>query len=290
MEKFTVLSDSSCDIPARMAKQNMIGIVPLKVSFDRVHKLTEGVDIQIDEFYNRLKTEPKTPKTYYPTVREYVGHFKAALAEGKDVLCLCLSSKLSKGYECACSARDILAYANKQNKVVVMDTLLAAGAQAALTLNAARLRDKGLTIDDAYKKLEALRDGSVTIFTVESLEQLARGGRMSKATATMGALLHINPIIYMENGALVSRDKAIGREKAVHKLERLVIEAIDKKMNDYEFTLFHSRSLAEAQKIEHDLKSIHGAKWFNPTVEVGMSIGAHTGASVLAINCMKKIV
>lgn len=289
MGKFMIFSDSSCDIPEKLAMEHNVILVPLKVSFDRVNKLAEGVDIDINEFYERLKTETLVPKTYFPTVREYVTMFKSALDKGNDVLCLCLSSNLSKGYESACNAREIMSRVYKHNKVVIFDSLTATGGQAALTLNAARLRDAGLSVDEAYKKLEVLRESSITIFTVSSLEQLARGGRMSKATAAMGKFLHINPIIHMINGHLVSREKAIGRSKAISLLKKLAVETINKKTNDYEFTVIHSRSFLEAKEIEQDLQTEYNIRWFNPMIEIGASIGSHTGASVVAINCTKRI-
>lgn len=289
MNNFAVYSDSSCDLPEALIKQREINIVPMKISFDRKTRLTDNVDITVGGFYERLKTSELVPKTYFPTVRDFVDAFKKTLERGQDVLCLAISSKLSKAYHNAANAADILSYIYKDRKIIAIDTLQATAAHASLILGAAGLRDRGVEISAARDILERAKKSAVTIFTLSSLEQLAKGGRMSAATATFGKLLRINPIIYIEDGALEAKSKAIGRKKAIDKLKKLVIKEIGGNAGDYDFVVFHSRSPEEAQELESDLKLEYGIKTICKPIEIGATIGSHTGATAVAVSCVKKI-
>lgn len=288
MRHFAVISDSACDMPANMVRQQDVDIVPFTVSFDKINKLTEGVHITNDEFYRRLESSDVMPKTYFPTVGDYVASFKKRLEQGQDILCLCLSSKLSKSYVSALNAQKILSYTYPDRKIVVMDTLLASGAQSLLLLDAVKLSET-LNVEAAFAKLEELKKSAKVMVTVASLEQLARGGRMSNVTAAFGKLLKINPIIYLENGALVSRDKAIGRHKALELLKKLTIQAMDGRPDRYDFTTLHSRALSEAEGLVGDLQAAQGIRQTIPPVELGATIGMHTGSSVVATALLQKL-
>ena len=287
--KYMVISDSACDLPVHLIQSHNIDIVPFKFSFDKVNKLTDGVDISNDEFYRRLKDSSVMPKTYFPTVRDYVDKFKVYLEQEQDVLCLCLSSKLSKSYTSALSAKKILSHTYPNNKIMVVDSLQASIGQGLLVLDAVTLRDGSNEIEAAFKKLEALKKTGLIIITVASLKQLARGGRMSNNTAAIGTLLNINPVIYCSEGSLISKGTAYGRRKALERVRKLTIQELSGSPESYDFVLLHTRALNEASAIAKALTDEHGITYPMPPIEIGATIGMHMGATAVAVAFKKKL-
>jgi len=287
MGNFAIVTDSACDLPETLRKKHGIGVVHFKVSFDKVNKLTEGYDFSADEFYRKLSESGAMPKTYFPTVRDYVTEFKTYLERGQDVLCLCLSSKLSKSYVSAVNAKKIMSYNYPKQKIMVIDTLNASAGQSLAVLDAVRLSEQ-TDVTNAFNRLEKVKTSSVVIFTVATLDQLARGGRLSAAAAVFGSLLKINPIIYLSDGALLSKDKAIGRKKALDKVIKLTAKETGGKAQDYSFAMLHSRSLDEANAVANDLKGNFGITQSIPPIELGSTIGMHTGQGVVASAFVKR--
>ena len=287
--KYAVISDSACDLPINLTQEHNIGIVPFKFSFDKVNKLTDRVDISNDEFYHCLEASGAMPKTYYPTVRDYVDSFKVHLELEQDVMCLCMSSKLSKSYSSALSAKKILSHTYPNNKIIVVDSLSASAGQGMLVLDAATLRDDSSEIEAAFKKLETLKKTGLIIVTVKSLEQLARGGRMSNSTAAIGTLLRINPVIYFSEGSLISKGKAFGRRKALETIKKLTIQELSGNTQSYDFVLLHTRALNEANAVAKALTADYGITYLMPPIELGVTIGMHMGATVVAVAFKKKL-
>lgn len=289
MGKFAVFSDSPCDLPASLIKKHDINLIPFKVSFDRKSKLTEGVDITNEIFYQSVKDSPVVPKTYYPSVRDYVTEFKKSLDAQQDILCLCLSSGLSKSYVSALSAGKILSRTYKDRKIMVMDTLSAAGKQGLLVLDAVKLRDNSSDIQIAYKKLEEVKKTGSAIITVTSMDQLVKGGRMSASTAVFGKLLGINPVIGLQNGALAAKGKARGRRNALNLINKLCLQDMDGKPENFDLCVIHSNIPDEASILANDLKSVYGMAQTIPPLEIGATIGAHTGPTTIGICFCRKI-
>lgn len=288
MKKYSVISDSACDMSDNLVKQYGLHIVPFSISFDKTNKLTEGVDITKDDFYRRLEALSVMPKTFYPSVGDYTAEFKKHLEQGLDVLCLCLSSKLSKSYISAMNAMKILSYTYPNNKIRVIDTLLASAGQSLLAIDAVKLSES-LDVASAFTRLEEIKKSAVMIVTVASLEQLARGGRMSNTTAALGKLLKINPIIYLENGALVSKEKAFGRKNAIEMIKKLTAKEIGGNPKNFDFAMLHSRALNEANSVANEILTEYGITQTIPPIELGATIGMHTGASVVSTALLKKL-
>jgi len=288
MSNFAVISDSACDLPTDLKQRHGVGIVNFKCSFDKIHRLTEGADLTLEEFYRRIAEGGAMPKTYFPTVRDYVDEFTKYLEQGRDVLCLCMSSKLSKSYVSAQNAKKILSYTYPDNKIFVLDTLACSAGQSLMVLQAVNL-SANRDVSAAFNELEANKKNLRTFFTVKTLDQLARGGRLSATAAVFGSLLKINPIICLEDGALVSKSKAFGRSAALELLKKMSASEVGGKPDSYDFALVHSRSLPEANAVASDIKSGYGITQTIPPVELGFTIGMHTGATVVGAMLLKKL-
>ena len=286
MHKFAVVSDSACDLPVQTVQKHNIDIVPFTISFDKINRLTDGVDITNEEFYNRLESNDSMPKTYFPSVGEYVARFKNHLEQGQDILCLCLSSKLSKSYFSALNAKKILSHTFPDNKIMVMDSENASAGQGLLVLNAVKLCETD--VEAAYAKLEELRKTAKVIFTLTSLRQLVRGGRLSATVMFFGKLLGINPIISLENGAMRVIGKTLGRKKALEFIKKYAVNEMNGKPEEYDLVIMHARALGEASAVAAEFSAEYGVTPAMPPVDVGVTIGMHTGTTVVAVAFVKK--
>ena len=176
MNTYKIIADTSCDIPAAVFAEKNVTYVPFNVSFDQENYMEELKDISPDEFHTKLATEKVFPKTSLPSVQAYMDAMESALKEGKDVLCLCLSSKFSGSYGSAVNAANILADDYPDRVIKVVDTTCATACESMMVLEACRMRDAGMELDTVVEKLDALKESACLYVTVDSLEHLQKGG------------------------------------------------------------------------------------------------------------------
>ena len=175
---FAVVSDGSCDLPAAEAEKNNIDVVHFLVSFDGQDYRREGLEIPLEAFYQKMVDEPgHYPKTAAPSPEDFCEVFRARAAEGLDILCICISTKLSSSMQSAQIAAKMLADDYPDTRVIVQDSLCATLMQSAYVLEACRLRDAGCTLQEAADTLAGLQRTARILFTVGSLDYIQHGGR-----------------------------------------------------------------------------------------------------------------
>ena len=157
MNTYKIIADTSCDIPASVFAEKNVTYVPFHVSFDQENYLDELKDISPDDFYDKINAEKLYPKTSLPSVQEYLDAMEPVLKEGKDVLCLCLSSKFSGSFQSAFNAGNILSDSYPDRIIKVVDTTCATACEGLMVLEACRMRDAGMDIDSVVQKLEAMK-------------------------------------------------------------------------------------------------------------------------------------
>lgn len=279
MNEFVILSDSCHDLPRELAAQLEIGVAPLSVAYDENTVFDDGT-MDPHDFYEGIRSG-KMPKTSAVNLEGWARLMEPALKEGKDVLALCISSGLSTTYQSAVIAGEELMEKYPGRKVLVVDTLSAAVGMGLLVWNAARMRNEGKDIDAVYAWLEENKLHVCHWVTVNDLMHLKRGGRVSAATAVVGTMLQIKPVLIVDdNGKLETAAKARGRKAAMQMLaDKLATTGIPG-ANDTVF-LGHGDCPEEAETMVQLLKA-RGVK--NVIVNhVGNVIGSHTGPDVLVI-------
>ena len=289
MSTYKIIADSSCDIPVSITEANDITKVPFHVSFDQENYLEEGKDITPDEFYHKINAEKLFPKTSLPSVQAYMDAMEAALKEGKDVLCLCLSSKFSGSFQSAVNAGNILSESYPERIIKVVDTTCATACEGMMVLEACRMRDAGLDIETNVQKLEALKDSACLYVTVDSLEHLQKGGRIGKASAMAGTILNIKPIIAMKDGELHPESKVRGSKKALKSIMDMSREKMGAEKDQYRITLVRGEKdrQAIAEELANELKT-EGYDVAEDVWTVGITIGAHIGPTPIAVCMLKK--
>ena len=280
MNKFKILTDSACDLPFELLEQNDVDVIGLIVNYNGKEYVEDNwKSVDISSYYTSLK-EGATPTTSQITPNRFYDYFKPYLEKGMDILYVGFSSSLSGTYSTANVAKSMLQEEFPDREILLVDSLCASAGFGLLVLKAAELKREGYAAEEIAQKLETLKYNINHIFTVDDLNHLKRGGRISGFSATMGTMLSIKPILYMsKEGKLLNIDKVKGRKKSIHALAEYLEKG---KTEDLTKTVLIAHGNCEEDAAL--LKNLILEKKLSDEVTVvplGMVIGAHTGANVI---------
>ena len=202
-----ILTDSTSDISLSRAAQLGVEVLPLTVLFGE-ESFRDGIDITSEEFYDRLSKVDTLPTTAQIPPETFIDAFQRLTADGSQVLGLFISSEMSGTYQSAMIARSIVG----EEKITIVDTHTVTFALGLLVETACLLRDQGLSLPELAAELEKLVPRCRLLAVVDTLRYLKMGGRISGVTAVVGGILGISPIIFIENGLVISVGKSRGRK------------------------------------------------------------------------------
>ena len=281
MTTYQIISDSCCDFTAQQYRDNNVLCVPLTVVYnDQAHDNFSD-EKSVKEFYDTLRSGVMAT-TSAANPEAWSAAMEPVLASGRDVLVLAFSSALSVTYQSAVIAAGELSEKYPDRKIQVVDSRCAALGQGFLLWQACRKRDEGLSLEELTAWIEENKLHVCHWVTVDDLSHLKRGGRISGATALVGTMLNIKPIIHVdEEGRLVNVAKCRGRKAAMEFLAAKVGEAGEGFDNATVFVA-HGDCPEDAAALENTLKTKYGVKEV-VTGYVGPVIGAHTGPGVLVV-------
>ena len=283
MSKFVIMTDSCADLPAELVEQLDIQVLPLMFNLDNkdYYNYPDNRDMDPKQFYQLLR-EGKTATTSAVNVGQYTEALEPLLQEGRDVLVLAFSSGLSTTYNSSVIAVEELAEKYPQRKLYTVDTLCASLGQGLLVAHAARKREEGMDIEQVRDWVEANKLHLCHQFTVNDLFFLKRGGRVSAATAVVGTMLSIKPVMHVDDeGHLIKVGTARGRAASIRALaDRMEQTAIDPA--DQIVYICHGDCLDDAQKLADMVRERFGVR----DVMIGYTgtvIGSHSGPGTLAL-------
>ena len=276
---FKIITDSCCDLSAEMISELEIGIAPMSLELDgRAYR--EG-EMTPAELYAHMRNG-KLPKTAAVNPDGWAAAIRPALKAGRDVLVLAFSSALSATYQSAVIAAEELREEFPDRKLIVIDTLCAAVGQGLLVYTAAGLRSQGQTLDEVAAWVEQHKLHVCHWVTVEDLMHLKRGGRVSAATAVVGTMLNIKPIIRVDDsGKLENCAKCRGRKAALNYLLDRMAEQYDPELCDTVF-IGHGDCAADAEFLANAVKERFGVKHVFIHY-IGAVVGSHTGPGVATV-------
>ena len=282
---YRIVTDTCCDFPEQMYEELNLSVVRLSVNYKGQTTDTYTED-WLKELFDGLRAgEVATTAAVNPTGWQEV--IEPILQAGDDVLVLAFSSGLSATYQSAVIAAEELREKYPDRTVNVVDTLCASRGQGLLVYYACQKRDAGFSLNDLTAWCEENKYRLCHWFTVDDLMYLKRGGRISAATALVGTMLKIKPVLHMDDeGHLINMSKTRGRKAS--------IEAIADKMGELGLpgeneTVFicHGDCMDDAQYLERLVKERYGVK--NVLIYyVGAVIGSHSGPGTLALFFMGK--
>lgn len=282
MSEFVILTDSGCDLTAKMAEELELVVLPLSVNINgkEYRNYLDEREISHKDFYALLR-EGHTGKTSAINLDTFKEAMDAILKEGKDVLYLGFSSGLSGTYQVGALAAEEMAEKYPDRKILCADTLSASLGQGLLVYYAVMQKRAGKTIEEVRDFVLENRLNLAHWFTVDDLNHLKRGGRVSATTAMVGTLLSIKPVLHVDDeGHLINMEKARGRKASIQRLAEKVLG--DMLEQDQPIFISHGDCLEEAEQLADLLRG----KEHIGEIEIGYVgpvIGAHAGAGVLAI-------
>ena len=283
MRDYVIMTDSCCDLTDQMARDLELEVLPLTMHMDGQDYPNDlaGTAISNQEFYKRIRAG-KLATTSAVNVGQFQDAMRRVLESGRDIVCVCFSSALSTTYQSAVIAAEDLRAEFPEAEIHVVDSLSASLGQGLLLYLAVEQKRKGLTAAELAKWVE---DNRLTVchwFTVDDLNFLKRGGRVSATTALLGTMLSIKPIMHTsDEGKLVPVGKARGRKAAIAALLDK-IEALSIHPEKQTMFICHADCEADAKAVAQTIQDRFGT----PTVHInyiGPVIGSHTGPNTMGI-------
>ena len=283
MRDYVIMTDSCCDLTDQMARELELEVLPLTMHMDGQDYPNDlaGTAISNQEFYKRIRAG-KIATTSAVNVGQFQDAMRRVLESGRDIVCVCFSSALSTTYQSAVIAAEDLRAEFPEAEIHVVDSLSASLGQGLLLYLAVEQKRKGLTAAELAKWVE---DNRLTVchwFTVDDLNFLKRGGRVSATTALLGTMLSIKPIMHTsDEGKLVPVSKARGRKAAIAALLDK-IEALGIHPEKQTMFICHADCEEDAKAVAQTIQDRFGT----PTVHInyiGPVIGSHTGPNTMGI-------
>ena len=268
-----VITDSTCDLSAETLAELNVRRVPLYVHFEG-ETLKDYVDITPAELMTRVQAGATPPTTSQPTPEDFsVAYREAAEAGADQIVVVTISANLSGTYQSA-----TLAAKDAPVPVSVVDSKNASLGAAMLVRRAAAMRDAGASVGDVVTALEAMRDRLLIQFTVGTLEFLQKGGRIGRASALVGGLLNIKPILTLENGVVSPAGRARGAKKALKEMvDKLVAFRTEHPDGELVMSFLHIQDAEAADRVRDAVRAA-GLEFRDlGTDELGAVIGVHVG-------------
>lgn len=281
MRDYVIMTDSCCDLSAQMVKG--LGLMVLPLSFEMAGReyfnYPDNRDMEPDEFYGKLRAGAMGVTSAVST-----GVFEAAMAQvvekGKDVLCISFSSGLSTTYQSAHIAAGLVMECYPESKVLVVDSLCASLGQGMLVYLAAQEKAKGRGIEEVRDFVEERKLHICHWFTVDDLNHLKRGGRVSAAAALFGTMLQMKPVLHVDDeGHLIPIDKVRGRKASIHAVLDKMAELVEDPSLVF---ISHGDCEADAVALGQMVKEKFQVEKLIINY-VGPVIGNHSGPGTLAL-------
>lgn len=280
-----IYADSASDLPKSFFGENDVILFPLRVHIGE-EEYEDLVTIDPKQVYDEIRSG-KHPKTSQASPELFMQKFTELAQSGEEGIYVAFSSELSGTHNTAVMVREQVKEEYPDLKLTIIDSKCASLGYGLLVKEAVRLRKAGDPLGQIEEKVRFMAEHMEHLFTVEDLDYLALGGRVSKASAFIGGLLNIKPLLHVEDGKLVPIEKHRGRKKVLKRIVDIMAER-GEKLHEQTIAISH----ADDEAIALDLKSAI-EEVFNPkAVEIymiGSVIGAHTGPGTVSVFFLNKL-
>jgi len=271
-----IVLDSTADLPDAADRFPNWRVVPLYVRFGE-ETFKDGVEITAAEFYERLRHDPEFPRTSQPTPADFLRGYRE-LIEYERILSLHLSAKVSGTFESAENAAEEVGH----GVVRAIDTETASASIGLLALAIQRRLEQGTTDEEIDALIDRYKRERGVLFTVDTLEFLQRGGRIGKARAFAGGLLHVKPILSIVDGEVAPVKRVRGERKAFAEL----VEALETQTTDepgWRLAVAHAAAPERADELEALIRERRPNAELELDVPLGAVIGAHAGPGTVGL-------
>lgn len=276
MSKVAIVTDSTAYIPEDLVREYQISVAPQELIWgDQTYE--DGVDIRPDEFYQRLKTATVMPTTSQVTIPNFHKIFQNLLDQGKEILAILISAKLSGTIDSAVQAKGMLPGA----AIEIIDSYSTAMAMGFQVLTVARAAQKGASLEECKRLAEEVRHHTGVVFAVDTLEFLHRGGRIGGGSRFLGTALNIKPLLEVRGGRVEALERVRTRKKSLMRLIE-IIEERTKGKSPIRLATIHANAEDEAREVLEEL-----TRRLKPTETISSTvspvIGTHVGPGTVGI-------
>lgn len=273
-----ILTDSAADLPKDLVEKYSIDVVPLLVTIGEETYL-DGETITPEELFDGMR-EGKVYKTAQAPIGAFIEKFKE-FEEDTELIYIGFSSELSGTYQGAVMAKDQIIAEKPDMKIDLIDTKCASMGFGLVVYQAAKLAKEGKSREEILEAIDFYKKHMVHIFTVDDLEYLYRGGRVSKTSAFVAGLLNIKPILHVDDGKLIPLEKKKGRKKVLRRMIELMEER-GVELDKQTVAISHGDDLDTAEQLKDMIEDKFGTEEFIIT-SIGGVVGAHAGPGTIAI-------
>ena len=279
---YVIIIDSCTDLPLKFLKESELKSISLTCLFQGKEYLDDyGQTLGYKEFYNAVR-KGETPTTSQINVYRYAEEFKKHVKEGKGVIYICFSSALSGSYNSAILARDTIIDEYKDADITVIDSKCASMGEGLLVYYANEMYKKGCSKNEVITWVEENKLKINHWFTVDDLNHLKRGGRVSSVSAAIGTLLSIKPVLYVDDlGRLIPVTKVKGRKQSL----RLLVDKLREKsvnIEDQVIFISHGDCIEDAEFVKRLILESYNVKDIIIN-NIGPVIGSHSGPGTVAL-------
>jgi fatty acid kinase fatty acid binding subunit len=273
--RVAIVTDSTSDIPPQLARSRSITVVPLTLNFEG-RSLLDGVDIRPSEFYRKLPKASTHPTTSQPSAGQFAAAYTSLLEDHDEVVSIHISQKLSGTYASAVQGAEM----TDSSRVKVIDSELVSMSLGLVTLAASQLAAQGTDGAAIAEKVTAMREEVQTYFSVATLEFLRRGGRIGRASALVGSVLQVKPVLCIRDGLVTPLERVRTFDRALNRVVELARE-VDRGKG-ITVIVGHADSEADAERVARELEPISETLLIHP---LGPVVGAHAGPGVVGLGC-----
>jgi DegV family protein with EDD domain len=282
MANYKIITDVTCDLPVDIIKKHDLVIMPMKYSIGGVN-YTNYEDFReqsLSDFYKGMRNGLNT-HTVQLNSEIYMEVYRKYLDDGYDILGIVFSSGLSGSYNSARLAVEELKEQYPDRNIKIVDTLAASTGEGLIALKACNNQENGMDIEQNYNDIEMFKLSVAHWFTVDNLEYLRRGGRVSNTAAFAGKLLNIKPVLHVDNeGHLIPIYKKIGRKTSIREIAKQYSETVDKSYDTVVIT--HADCIDDAMYLKSLIEEINKPNEIIIS-NIGTVIGSHSGPGTLAL-------
>lgn len=279
-----IMADSTCDLSEEIVQKYNIGVAPLNIIIgDKTYR--DKIDIKPDEFYNLLESVKDSPTTSMPSPDEYIKIIDKAVEEGyTEVLCICMSSGTSGSYQSAVIAKDCYFEENPQSniKIYVVDSLSMSHGSGWLIIKSAQLLEQGYNFEELIEFNETYKTRVKHFLCVDDLDNLIRSGRLTNASAFIGKLLRIKPIMTMKKGkgAIVAKER--GRNRVLKFYIDEFIRRVDRDVTNF-IIIGYTTDIGIANDLLEKFKKEVEFDGEGYLMQMGAAVGTHVGLGGLSM-------
>lgn len=276
-----IITDTTSCVPEEFAKEHAIPVIPQIINFGN-QSYYENVDIDFDTFMMRLKSSKELPKTAAPPPEQFAVEFERLVPYGQTILCIHPSQDVSGNVRSATiAARDF-----PEADIRVIDTRVIASALGTMVMQAVKWAEADVDASEIVSRLAEMTRRSRIYFMVDSMEFLAKGGRIGGATALVGSLLQIKPILTFRDGQVDQYERERTQKRAMNHIKQLVLDQMDRDGNGF-LTVMHAGIQEQAREFASDLAEKLGADSI-PLANMPPAIVTHGGPGILGVSFFSK--